>query len=67
MEALVGEDERAIEECVCFSEMKRKKQKCRRMAGYERVRQIEMSGGEWCGRWGTCGPKKIQPNLKKKN
>ena len=38
MEALVGEDERAIDECVCFSEMKRKKQKCRRIAGHESVR-----------------------------
>ena len=38
MEALVGEDERAIDECVCFSEMKRKKQKCRRIARHERVR-----------------------------
>ena len=38
MEALVGEDGRGIEECVCFSEMKRKKQKCRRMAGHESVR-----------------------------
>ena len=24
-------------------------------------RWVKLSGGEWCGRWGTCGPKNIQP------